>query len=99
MGNKSRVHKSRFKGASRHGKNEQQPKKHGRYLRYEGGAVVHVDRTPEEQLERLDRMGLTAKKERAKLKKRMEKNAEKAKNSTTDKASSEKPKKRTKKGS
>ena len=42
-----------------------------RFDRYPGGAVPQTKRTPEEQLKYLDSQGLVAKKERAKLLKRI----------------------------
>ena len=88
MGHKSRVHKSKFKGAHRHGggKNApvgrrdgtpQTPKPYGRYKRYPGGAVPQSGRALQEQLAFLDSRGFIAKKERAKLAKRIEKEKQK----------------------
>lgn len=80
---RSRTHKSKYKGASRHGGGklasadrnqgtQQQPKKYGRYVRYPNGTVPQSNRTPEEQLKHLDKMKFRAVKERNKLKRKME---------------------------
>lgn len=65
---KTRAHKSRYRGT-----NGENP--YGRYTRHIGGAVESAGRTLEDQLAYLDKMGFTAKKERAKIAKRIERGA------------------------
>ena len=86
-------HQSKFKGASRHGKNPQSPKEYGRFLRHEGGVVPQSENTPEEQLKYLETMGWTATKERAKIDKKIKLLGQK-----TDKKETKKRQKNDKRG-
>jgi len=80
----SKVHQSKFRGASKHGGGKkapleqkdgrtQQPKEYGRFARHPGGEVPQAERSPKEQIAFLDSRGYVATKEREKLQKKIEK--------------------------
>ena len=87
MGHKSRIHRSRFTGGSKVGGGKTNPtggrsvspRPHGRYLRYEDGAVPQTTMSPVERIQYLDSKGFAAVKERRKCSERREIELRKAK--------------------